>query len=433
MFARFPEFVSRAGNGARQLLGAAAGRLRTGSASGNLGAAGRIAGTMAAGLLVAGFTVCAIACPSPQLISAVALEIGGFFFLVYWRHRRRPAARDQTRWQAARQWWRRRCRWLFVACSAAEKTGALIAIGVALALMVEFTGFFLAFCGQETAARSLSISAPVSRYLTGHPAHSLEFLAGAYADAGNYKRAHPLYETLASIRAASLPADDELVPAIWTDIGMLYMREKRYAQAETAFRRSLSMAARAQADLMAGRLLTGLANALREEGRYADAEDFYRQAIAMRGQRFGTGSLKVAESLREYAICLDRSGHVSEAVACRARVAQITASHKRGGHAAIPAELVAAGGILTLVFSLLAFAGDTILVGVTHFFLQRKAASQKLSAEETELLALLCARPPSSKPVTAKADGMPDGGHDRVPWSCIMRDWGGKKFRGNSF
>lgn len=364
-----------------------------------LAAAGKIAGTTAAALLVSGFTVCAIACPSPQLVGAVCFELGGFAFLVYWRHLRRPQARTQNRLQAVWQWWHRRYHWLFRLSSWLESAGAVLAIVTALVLSVEFGGFFLAFCGQETASRSLYVRLPVSRALTGHPAYSLEFLAGAYAEAGNYERAHPLYENLARIRAACLSPDDELVPAIWADVGMLYMRERKFAQAETAFRRSLSLAAHARADLMAGRLLTGLGNALREQGLYAEAEDFYQQAIAMRRQRFGARSLKVAESLAEYAICLDRAGRPSEAVTRRAQVARIIASQKRCQSTAVPPELIAAGTILTLVFSLLTFAGDTMLVGCTRFFLlKRKATSQTLSSEETELLALLT-EPANAKPI----------------------------------
>lgn len=351
---------------------------------------GKLAGTLTAAIPVAGFVVCAIACPSPQLVGAVCLEVAGLGLLVYWRHLRRPRPRAQTRVQSCLEWWRRRYRRQFRVGSAVQATGNALTIAAALALCVEFSGFFLSFCGQETAARTLYVNLPVSRWLTGHPAHSLEFLAGAYADAGNYRRAHPLYAELARIRSTTLPPDDELVPAIWTDIGMLHMRKKQFAQAETAFRRSLSMAQRAQADLMAGRLLTGLGNALREQKRYGDAETVYRQAIAMRSQKFGTGSLKVAETLREYAICLERAGRVGEAADARARVAQIIASVTRGGGASsVSPALLAAGTIFTLLISLLAFAGDTILIQLTRLILKREAASQALSAEETRLLALL--------------------------------------------
>lgn len=376
MFARFKQFLPAAEKFAGSIKPAPIGKL---------------AGTLTAAIPVAGFVVCAIACPSPQLVGAVCLEVGGLAFLVYWRHLRRPRPLAHTRLQSCLDWWRRRYRRQFRVGSAVQSASALLTIAAALALTVEFAGFFLAFCGQETAARTLFVNLPVSRWLTGHPAHSLEFLAGAYADAGNYRRAHPLYTDLARIRTASLPPGDELVPAIWTDIGMLYMREKQFAQAETAFRRSLSMAERAQADLMAGRLLTGLGNALREQGRYGEADTVYRQAIAMRSQKFGPGSLKVAESLSEYAVCLERAGRAHEAADCRARVAQIIASLKRAGgaRAAVSPALLAAGTIFTLVISLLAFAGDTILIQLTRLILRRKAASQPLSTEEVELLALL--------------------------------------------
>lgn len=347
---------------------------------------GKFCATAIATSLVAGFIMCAVACPTPQLIAAVGFECAFLIALIYWRHCRSASRStppgDTTQFRANR-WLRDQYPHLARLCHAVRLAGTVITLVLAVAAAFELSAMALAFAGMTEAAERLYIAVPVSRIATGHPAQTIEYLAGAYADAGKYSAAHPLYRSLARIRAASLPRSDELVGAIWTDVGMLYMREKKYVQAEEAFRHSLALSTNAAYDLRAGRLLTGLANALREQHRYLEAEQIYLHAITMRSQRFGAQSFKVAESLNDYANLLARTGRYSEALECREKIKQIHLNQKR--ESALSPALIALATAATALLSLLLFGRDTLLLWLTAHLLERQSKRRELTTSERAL------------------------------------------------
>jgi tetratricopeptide (TPR) repeat protein len=354
---------------------------------------GKIATSFAATLLVAGFVMCAIACPSGQLIGAVCIEVLFLAILIFWRHFR-PKPRENVKRAEALSWLRSQHPKVFLLRDGAQCVGTITALAVAVVACIEFTAFSLAFFRLYRPAETLYIVVPVSKVLTGHPAQTLEFLAGAYAEARNYRLAYPLYESLARIRKASLAPGDELVFAIWTDIGMLYMREKNYAQSESSFRKSLSMASAARSDLQTGRVLTGLANALREQERFPEAEKTYLQAIDMRAHAFGKDSLRVAESLTEYAELLERMGRHDEARECRGKVIDILASQKEAY--SLPTAFIAILTGIVAIISFFIFGGESLVVRMASFLLRSKRKRAPLTDSEEQLLTSLAA--PAKQP-----------------------------------
>lgn len=347
---------------------------------------GKIATTFAATLLVAGFVMCALACPSAPLISAVLVEVFFLAILIFWRHfRGRP--RENVKRAEALIWLRSQHPILFFLRDGTQVVGALIAVAVAAAAFIEFTGFSLAFARQYQSAENVYIAVPVSKVVTGHPAQTLEYLAGAYAEARNFRLAHPLYQSLARIRQSTLATGDELVSAIWTDVGMLYMREKNYAQAESSFRKSLSMANASNSHLQTGRVLTGLANALREQERFSEAEKTYLQAIEQRTHAFGRDSLRVADSLTEYSEMLSRMGRTDEAREARGKVIDILASQKEPYSLSTTFIAILTAGVAIVSFFL--FGGESLVVRITSYLLRRKRRTGTLSETEQQLLRTL--------------------------------------------
>jgi tetratricopeptide (TPR) repeat protein len=70
--------------------------------------------------------------------------------------------------------------------------------------------------------------------------------------------------------------------------------------------------------------LTALAGLLRDEGRYREAEQLYRRALDIR-EKFAAGNPgEIAETLRDYAVLLQRSGRGAEAAPLTARATQLT-------------------------------------------------------------------------------------------------------------
>jgi tetratricopeptide (TPR) repeat protein len=56
-----------------------------------------------------------------------------------------------------------------------------------------------------------------------------------------------------------------------------------------------------------------LAKVYREEGKYADAEPLYKQALDLRVKTFGDRDMRVAATLRNYAILMDKMGNATKA------------------------------------------------------------------------------------------------------------------------
>ena len=349
---------------------------------------GTIAATFAASLLVGGFVICALAYPSPALIMAVCFEVAFLAVLIYWRHFRRKPRENEKRTDAL-NWLRLEYPRLFRLRDAVQIGGTLGAVVVALIFFIEFTGFTVAYLQMYQTSEAIYVSLPVSKWLTGHPAQSLEYLAGAYVEAGNYPLAHPLYESIARIRKQSLPPDDELVSAIWTDIGVLYMRQKDYLRAEDAFRRSQTMATVVASNPKTGRLLTGLANSLREQRRFDEAEKVYLQAIDMRSKLYGKNSIRVAETLNEYAVLLERTNRSPAAQKRRGQVIDILASQQEPY--SLPTAVIAIVTAITAIVSFFIFGGESFAIRIASFLLKRKSAKSSLSAGEERLLSVLCA------------------------------------------
>jgi len=203
-----------------------------------------------------------------------------------------------------------------------------------------------------------------------HPAFSLELLTGAYIESRRFEKAEPLESALLDIRMHTVGANNELVPAMYANMGDFNFKWSRLDQAEQNYRRSIDLTKHLNLPQGWGSPMTKLATLLRNEKRFAESEAAYKEALAIRTERFGANSEKAAETLREYSQLLKVEGHNTEAAALahRAQVANGNADPVVNGANGL--------SIFLLVGSLLFFwKRDRLLLWVADVLQKRKTPS----------------------------------------------------------
>lgn len=125
--------------------------------------------------------------------------------------------------------------------------------------------------------------------------------------------------------------DDPLVFTNLYFLGMLYMIEKKDAEAEAVFQRRIKIAEKTKAQDPEG--LAGayelLATLYLLRGRYSEAEPVYKQALALYEQAYGADSPKMVQPLKYYASLLREINHKDEAADLETRAAKISSNQNR--------------------------------------------------------------------------------------------------------
>jgi tetratricopeptide (TPR) repeat protein len=349
--------------------------------------AGKVGTTLCGVIILLGCIMCTMACPSQELIAAVSFEAALMVAVVYWRHLRKPVAITERKAQVL-SWLRGEFPRTFWLQSFWHGTVAVTCIAAFVLISIEFTAFSLCAAGQRTAGENVYTVSPLSRWLSNRPAHSLEYLAGAYSQYGNYAAARPLYNSILHVRERCVADDHESLAEIWTDIGVLCAEHGDYEQSERALRKSLALATKAANENRAGRALTLLGNTLCERGKLREAEAMYTEALSMRTKKFGADSLKVAETLREYSLLLRYEKRTAEMKAVESRLWKILQLHRSDKEEVSP-QLVSMLSILIAGASWFFFGPVAPIESFARFALKRKAKRTVLSDEEKELSSML--------------------------------------------
>jgi len=156
--------------------------------------------------------------------------------------------------------------------------------------------------GRKDEKAAAPVPAPVP---TIAPAVAEQFAeAVRLLDSGNLAAARPILEMLV--------AGEPLLAAPTVNLGMLHVREGRWAEAETALAEGI------RRDPQSAAALNELASVQRETGRFKDAEASYRQALAAEPQHYRTHRnfavlldlylWRPAEALQHFEAYLSKSG-----------------------------------------------------------------------------------------------------------------------------
>ena len=159
---------------------------------------------------------------------------------------------------------------------------------------VDFAALCLSILGLYGAAMAMYTWLPVSHWIGLHPAFTLETLAGALVQNGDFDRAEPLFQEVKAIRIKLAGPNSDLASAVYADLGDLYVRRNDLRSAEKWYRQSIALGAHT------GRAYTGLATALRELGKHDESRQWYLKALSIRKAIYGEKSKQYADTLRGY-------------------------------------------------------------------------------------------------------------------------------------
>ena len=125
--------------------------------------------------------------------------------------------------------------------------------------------------------------------------------------------------------------EDPVVFRYLYPLGMLYMIQKRDAEAEAVFQRRIKLAEKVEAQNPEGRasVYEELATLYLLRGRYSDAEPVYKRALALYQDAYGADSPKMAEPLKYFASLLRKINRNDEAADLDARAEAVTSTQNR--------------------------------------------------------------------------------------------------------
>lgn len=160
--------------------------------------------------------------------------------------------------------------------------------------LVDFTALLLSVLGFYAPAVALYCLMPFSYWLGLHPALSLEMLAGAFVQKGDYLIAEPLYDEVMQVRVRLSGDRSDLCSAVYADIGDLNVRKNDLLKAEEWYRKSIELGPRT------GRGYTALATVLRERGQFEESKLWYLKALELRKKVYGSQSKQYGDTERAY-------------------------------------------------------------------------------------------------------------------------------------
>jgi tetratricopeptide (TPR) repeat protein len=259
--------------------------------------------------------------PSLPLVLAVLFECGVFVTIFGYRHWRAktPSAIDSIIAQIEKE---------FKAVSFIRRSFFVLSATVSATLLIimsaDLAALTLCRCGQvQTGAQIYKkLSLPLPNI---DPAFTLELLTGAYLETSQFEKAEPLELALLDIRKSVYGNQHEMIAAMNCNLGDFYAKWNKPKTAEKYYRQSIEMTKRLALPQGWGNPATKLGTLLRKQGRASEAEGAYADALAVRTERFGKKSPKVAETLSEYQKLLTAEHRFSEADAMQQQLQSITA------------------------------------------------------------------------------------------------------------
>uniref|UniRef100_UPI0040568F6E tetratricopeptide repeat protein n=1 Tax=Candidatus Electronema sp. TaxID=2698783 RepID=UPI0040568F6E len=146
-------------------------------------------------------------------------------------------------------------------------------------------------------------------------ASSLDELAGLYYFQGRYAEAESLYKRSLTIYEQKLGKNHPSVSVTMNSIAMLYRVQGRYSEAEPLYKRALEIREQKLGkDHPAVAInLKNLAGLYQAQSRYSEAEPLYKRALEIREQKFGKDHPDVAQSLNNLAELYKAQGKYAEA------------------------------------------------------------------------------------------------------------------------
>ncbi len=302
--------------------------------------------------------------PSPALLTAVGFELIFFISLLGYR-RWRSKTKSSSQADQALQSIEENFKPLFALRRLLAAASIVIVGSLCLYALVDMTALVLARMGKSDWAKPVYIAITPPPSPNVHPGFSLELLAGAYIDSGRLAQAEPLLWDLLQIRTRVAGADSELTAAMYANLGDFYRKWGRQAEAESFYRRSITLSKALNLPQGYGTPMTKLGSLLCSEHRFAESQQCFTDALAVRGRIFGNNSAKVSETLLENAVLLEAENRPDQARAIRQRAEAINQAQRPTAQS----TLLDVAPPVVLVLSLLFFTQRnrllTILAGWT--------------------------------------------------------------------
>ncbi|CAG0902645.1 unnamed protein product, partial [Cyprideis torosa] len=144
---------------------------------------------------------------------------------------------------------------------------------------------------------------------------SLNNLASLYEFQGRYDEVEPLYQRSLSISEKVLGKDHPEVAITLNNLAGLYLKQGRYEKAEPLYQRSLSISEKTlgKNHPEVATTLNNLAGLYREQGRYDEAEPLYQRSLSIKEKALGKGHPEVAITLGNLAELYRKQGRYDEA------------------------------------------------------------------------------------------------------------------------
>ncbi len=321
-------------------------------------------------LVLTYFCVYASACPSPELIRAIILEVVVFIVVLFFKFRgsRSKSGRleNMVMHELSDKWAS-----LKFARRAADAFVLSFWIAATVILSVDLSALLGAFTGNTTLSRFIYTTFPTSVLPGVHPAYSLEVLTGAYIEASKFDRARQMTEELFWINKKLSGENSEAYASVIGTLSRIYVKEGRFAEAEIESRKALAISRKVLGPRKMGQILTLVADNLRDQGKFKEAEHYYLEALRMRQEQFGPRSTKVAETSRAYAKMLNLAGDTTSGAAYQKKADAIFKFHERKDDGLINL-------VLTLVLFIISITASKLLFGPKGYL--TKLAMKRLEA-----------------------------------------------------
>ncbi len=170
--------------------------------------------------------------------------------------------------------------------------------------LLDFSALSAACAGNGTLATNLYclFKVPKERSLfVPKVAASLEAMASLAMTIKNYDWSRKLYATLEQTRKTEYGEIHDYVAMLLSDIADMEHQAGNDRVSESLYLRSISISRQTHPIEGFGKALTGLGNLLRDQRRYAEAETAYKQALMMRRSKLRPEDPRIAQTESEYA------------------------------------------------------------------------------------------------------------------------------------
>jgi len=270
------------------------------------------------------FIVYAFACPTKELVCAVALEVFVFIAVIGFRTRKKSRhareAQEAILDELSKHTKATSGSWKFI-----KTTATIVAALVLIWLSYDFTSLAFTCAGQRNIAKPMYLFNPIYRIPGIHPALSAELLAGAYIEANRLDEAETLSNFLLDIRKEIYGERHPMIAEMFGNFAFIALKRNDAKTAENYARQSIALWKETSGYHHLGNALTKLGNALTMQKRFPEAEQVYAEALVMREREFGTHSDRVLKTLQDLEVCQRSSGKTFEANKTATRVKAIEA------------------------------------------------------------------------------------------------------------